>query len=289
MNYKRKNIFNIIAILAICAILFSNSKTHIKVYKINRMYNNINSDNPKYSISDSVYNLVKYDIVKQVEESNLYKKCNKKNILDSLKSIKIKIVEPNIIINESFAAMFVDIKSVTTELNKISVFEHLKTDYSDIILLQKRKLNDEYVAEMLIHEHYHYLDKLLNYKSDTIKKYNLSDKKITSVRHKINKIFYLFGFNDDKNTDELELTALSISSSINNDIGYLTDSKEVFVRWKTFKSKLVNLNYIYNINSTVDTTIIKEYFDKHTPNVFDLELLLTLDLDKLEILDKITN
>lgn len=288
-NDRNIALVKLIFTIFIIYTIYLNISSIKTTFYVKKFYSQINSPNNK-KINDTTLYKVKYDIKKNVKESNLYKKSNKKYIIDSLQNIPIIIIKSHdIILKKNTAAAFFNTKEITKELIKIKTLKNLKIKHNYLILVNENTLNNNHLNEILMHEYYHYLDELLNNISDTIKNYHILDDNLSNNIHTINKVIFLFNLKDDKVSKKLEKHMLLLSDDIFENITYLSRSEEIFARWKTFKTKLVLLNYIDNINSEVNSTIIKEYIQKNEPNLFDLELLMVLNLDKIEILDKITN
>jgi len=242
-------------------------------------------DNQRYIDS------IKFETIQKVKYSNLYKKNKKPYIIDSLNNISIKLSVPigKLIMSKHTAGIFVNMEELSIKLNGHTYFKKLKSNKRYIILINNRYLNDIDLAEIITHELYHYLDELMYNISDTINKYNIVDEKLLNEDDLIDKIAFLYDIEQDDITPHYKEIILSLSGHILDKKSYLSKNQEIFTRWKTFKSKLVDLNHIEDVNSIVHKSTIKKYIDISKYNISDLELLLILDLDKLETLDKLVN
>lgn len=264
---------------------------------IKHFYNEVNSQinipvgEDKIKIEE-----IRDNTISQIENSDLFNEYNKKMIIDSLKTIDIHFitVRKNDIIKESIAAMFIQMDSLTENLHKDYLFKYidLESNYNNIILINSNYKDDKDLPEMLTHEIYHYVDALLDKLSQKIDFTEFIDNNITkedNKRYLIDKTSRIFSLNKSKinKNKDLQNIIIALTSSITKDINYLSKNEEIFARWKTFKSKLQKYGYIQHISDKINTNIIYEYMDSEYKNELDLELLLILDLNKIEKLDNL--
>lgn len=296
MGVKR-NYFTIFVYLIVC--FFIGKSTH-KIYnsvstiiEVKRLFTIINSTSD-YPTGDNIETIenVKNDIIYQIQKSNLYNNIGKEYILDSIKSIKFKIFDPTgrRILKKTTAAMFVKVGMIDDELSDNFFLKGLNSPIKNIILINKNYLSDEELPEILTHEIYHYVDFLYGGDDELSDKLDLSnfvDKNISNKKYLFNKterIFNLSGLDDD-----IKNQANDFSKDALKNVDYLTSNNEIFVRWKTFKSKLVKLGYIEDVKSVVNRETIDKYNKYNSISLTDLDILLILDWDKIYELDMILN
>jgi len=289
---KISKLNKIMLILLFSTIIFNNYKKYNQKHQINKLFTITNSSTDDFSFKNKEYiDSIKFEVTQKIIFSNLYQKNNIPFIIDSLKNIPIKISEPigKLIMSKTTAGVFICMDELSDVLTEINYLKNLKSNNKYIILINNRYLNDIYLDEIITHELYHYLDKLVYNISDTINKFQIVDKDLSNSDYLVSKVSFLYNIKKNNITPDLKKTILNLSDDVLSDKSYLSSEKEIFARWKTFKSKLVDLNYIKNINSNVYRYNITEYIETNKANTYDFELLLIIDLNKLELLNKITN
>lgn len=236
---------------------------------------------------------IKIETIQNIKESEQFNKLGKDFILDSLQSAKIKILEPKgyLFLKKTTAAFFIQLGDFEESIKNDFLLKRIEpSPYKNLIIINKKYLEDDDLPEILTHEIYHYVDALFGddkYLSDKLNLSEFIDKNIIDnksyLKKKASIIFNIV------NTENEELKNLSnkLSLSTIKNVEYLSNNREIFARWKTFKTKLIQKGYIENINSDVTLNIVLEYCEKSRTNIEDFNLLLVIDLDKIEELDSL--
>lgn len=225
----------------------------IKDYKnfnfINNLYDIANSE-----IKDDSLSLeVKKRIINDVKESAIFVKYGREYILDSLQKTKIIITDKNIF--DESNGFYIHLPNMLEHFKVVNFLTlHKKPNVDNIIFIHKKTLDQQNFDEILIHELYHYVDKLLeNRKDHFFTDYTYLTKELLEA--KLEKIIdkeYLEVFEEHGIRDE-------IINGILNDKDYLTSNKEIFARVNTLRSNLKRDGFITDINQEINEKMVKNY------------------------------
>jgi hypothetical protein len=254
---------------------------------ISKMYSIINSEENLHDTEKYIVEKAKSTVV-----NNLELKCVNDFIIDSIKTITIRKGKNNNFLLENNYAIFFSVDSISKTISnsKLLKYSKHKSDKSNAIIINKKAIKNKqlYYEEVLIHELYHYVYKLLKLEELNLDMY--LSKNIDEKEYFFIKTLYLNGI------DHLSLNKRKqkkINKQIKNKYKFYLDNKkyyqkneEVFVRWKTFKNKLVELNYLDNIYDNVTSDILIKYISDGNINKIDEEILMFINFDKIEDFDK---
>ena len=233
----------------------------------------------------------------------------KKILIDSIKNIKCIIVDncSDISGDSNTAAFFIPLK--LTDLNidfdiKNQSYVFLNRSNIDSI---SSSIHRKYYLEDISHEFNHYIDNLLGgggdtYFSDKKMLNNFLDRDINDKKYYLNKISLVYKnvsysvINNGKN-EEMKSLINRFYDELKSNYKYHTSCHELFVRYKHFKQFLLQQKMIQSENEvltkkkieSISITLVES--EKHfltDGNNDDISyMLLFLDWDKIEILDKI--
>jgi len=235
-----------------------------------------------------VDNILKETVI-QIENSDLFNDYNKKMLIDSIKSATVKFVDEKdfyFFVNRNHpAAMYIELDKLTENLNNIFNIKlvdfHFKND--NIILISNKYKEDKMLPEILTHELYHYVDKLLDNYSDKIDFSTYIDSTILdNPEYLSNKIRIFMGLPSNKKSDEVDKI---LSDLVLDEFDYVTDNHELFVRWRTLKTNMQKYGHIDNINSILEMDDVTNYLNDSRRVITDIQLFMVLDIDKLLELD----
>ena len=200
----------------------------------------------------------------------------------------MKFIEPTgkLILNKKNVALFIKLG----DLEKILNDDRFRSSKKNMILINIKHINDDDLSEVLTHEIYHYVDVLLDNISDKLELSKFVDKNIINDKNYLNYKAALLLDADTKNLNNYisDLIADIAINTVDN-IEYLSDDGEIFVRWKSFKSKMVKLGYLKSLSDKIDQREITKYLQNNKVSLTDLDILLVLDWNKMEELDSLTN
>lgn len=268
--------------------------------EISSVFKQINATN-NYPTGDKkiIIDSVRNDIVKQVQNSYIFNKYGKEYLLDSLRTVTIKFIEPtgDFIVRDNTIAIFIKLDGFEKhfEDNFLSYFFNIQSSKKNVILINSDHMDDDDLAEVITHEIYHYVDMLLgdkDYLSTNLELSKFVDEKIINDKHYLTyKAFIILnGGNNiikiNKENTRLKSLIKDISTMTVDNIEYLSSNEEIFARWKTFKCKLVNLGYIDKMETNLTTSIMSDYSD-NSVSLMDLDLLLILDWSKIVEMDNL--
>ena len=308
-NYEMLNekiSWNTILFMFFAGLGVGNIHNNIKNYtKIKSLYNEVNSEKsvPKGEDKERVEEIRK-QLISTINSSNFFKKSNKEWIVDSIKTINFKIVsdmsDMNYIANNSISGCYINLESIQKNYYFTNKIIPNKPSVNNIIIIDRKILDDEDCVEIIEHELYHYLDFLSgdkskdnDYFSDNIDFKEFIDDKVIDDR---NHALYKYTAIHCRSTSSMSkskrdnLSKLIFNAS-KEDYKYITSSTELFSRFKTFKSKLAKEGYIQDINQVLNKDIVVEYITDKSGDISydDLNLLLYLKFDKIDELDRLLN
>ena len=264
--------------------------------KLTSIYNDINS--PK---SEPVgkelkqVELIRSQLIEKVSKMNRFKKFNQNWILDSLKTIHFKILDNMTEFgtkNSSAVGCYIYLPG----FKKDYPLHHKILSppiFDNVIIIDRRLLNDSDCADVVTHELYHYIDRLtggVKTLSDKIDISQFLDKEImTNKLYGAKKLVLINGATLDGASSEKIKDVENILDMFN--FNYLTSNEELFARWETFKLRLLKNGYINNINECPTIDDISNYIlDKNVKiSEEDASILLILDWTKFEDLDNAIN
>lgn len=254
----------------------------------------------------STIDSIKNDLIAKVESSDLFNRFGKKYIIDSLKNTQFRVVDDiPIKFNGVILGMYIDIKKIKDE-KKYKFLEIPKGD--NFILIRRDKMNEPDFPETIIHELYHYLDRL--YSKDTNRRgidlmssnmdiNSILDQRLFDKQYACNKLSILLSGekyrtlppNMKGNVDDLY-------DILMDNRGYYASNGEVFARWQTFKHRLVNNDIIKTTSQTITKQDVMKLFKSEEPNMVrlshksnkkwsydDLIISFFIDLDQIDKID----
>lgn len=258
---------NLLIALSVCFV----GDIQIKNYKaIRSVYVDItNSTLPTKSEKDTI-DKIRKDIINIIKQDNKFLKFNRPYILDSLKNIQFKIInEIDIGASEDIAAAcYIDLDAAKDNWMYDHIFKDNLVGRDNFIIIRKKSLNSEMLPDYIVHEIYHFLDKLLGDKKITLSsslkpKDNIIDKKVLSDKKwaldKLSMISTTYKY--DELTPRLKELITHKYDDIISRKKYLTSESELFARWKTYKHNLVKNGFLSNINQKITPDIIVKSFD----------------------------
>lgn len=263
----KKSWKNLLIALSVCFV----GDIQIKNYKaIRSVYVDItNSTLPTKSEKDTI-DKIRKDIINIIKQDNKFLKFNRPYILDSLKNIQFKIInEIDIGASEDIAAAcYIDLDAAKDNWMYDHIFKDNLVGRDNFIIIRKKSLNSEMLPDYIVHEIYHFLDKLLGDKKITLSsslkpKDNIIDKKVLSDKKwaldKLSMISTTYKY--DELTPRLKELITHKYDDIISRKKYLTSESELFARWKTYKHNLVKNGFLSNINQKITPDIIVKSFD----------------------------
>lgn len=264
-------------------------------YEVKKIYNIVNSTENYPTGEEKIFiDSVRSDIISQVKSSNLFSKVNKGYILDSLKNVTIKIVEPtgNLVVSKNSAAVFIKLGDFEELVKGNFLFKHfdMHSSKKNVILINRNHINDKDLSEIITHEIYHYVDVLLGSNKELSTTLGLSkfvDNKIIDDENYLTyKATLMFGMGKTLSAYMKSLIKDLSIMTVDN-ISYLSKDEEIFARWKTFKGKLVKMGYVDSLETPITSLEVSKYVKDNDISLMDLDILLTLDWSKMEELDNL--
>ena len=155
---------------------------------LNNLYNQINSTTSKPSVEDSTkLESIRLNLLDEISKSPRWEKFGKTNLIDSLSKVKFKVVDSlpySTNISENSSACFINLEAMKDRTRFIvKKFINEPTE-NNLIVVRKDMMNSKELQDVLIHEIYHYLDKLLIVNNDLSK---FVDMRIKSDRNYASK------------------------------------------------------------------------------------------------------
>lgn len=268
-------------------------RVEIADYKtIKYVYDQINSSKVLNKDEEIVIEKIRIKTISIIEKDSSFLKFNRPYIIDSLKHIQFKVAD--VVDNkESTCACYIDITPIKNSI-KYGLMSHPSRE--NFIILKKNKINDKIMPECIVHEMYHFLDKMLGTNKGVSDDLTLSDsildKNIYDEEYGKNKIsIILSGFKYKEGTKNIKDYVDDMYRQLIKKKDYPTSNHELYARWKTFKVDLLNDGYIKNINQKVNLDILNNSLDIKKPNFRSIDqftidnhlvVLFYIDVDKIE-------
>ena len=269
--------------------------THImKDVKLYNMYHQINSpaSNPKEE-EIGLIESIREKVISNVQSSDLFNKFGKKYVIDSLKKVAFKVVNSRDYysnIDKISMACYINLPSFKATSIESPLLSEPSMD--NLIVINRDFIKKDDYPQILTHEIYHYLDKLLakngsRYLSNEIDMSQFIDLKIKDKDYAIKK-FLLINCFDIKNhpNDIIYQYGNDWYKMKKDEISYYGSDVELFARWKTFRTKLIEMRYTKDGKSiTLDD--ISNYIISKSTDGDDIELLYIINLSKIDEIENI--
>lgn len=283
------------------AILYSTYNIHAgynSYSEVKQLYNVVNSSEYNPAVKEKeLIERIKEKLITIVEQSSKFDKKNKSYILDSLRKITIKIAEPTgeNIFKKSNIAIFLKLGDFEEKIKKSSIIYKIadfKSSKENVILINRKYIHDEDIADNIAHEIFHYVDNLLsndgNYISDKLNLSKFVDKKLNDENYAFAKLRIIIAPNI-VNLKQKYVNLIKEILKINmKKLNYYSNPSELFVRWKIIKLSMVTTNYIKDMNSDVTYNILYKFIKSEKLTAPDIEFLFTIDWHRIEEFNKIT-
>ncbi len=253
------------------------------------VYDTVNSTSSTPNKEEKEYiEKIRSEVINKVRESNLFKKFDKQYIIDSLSTIQFKMVDSTISFSKDASATYVYI----SPLKKKYKYLLNAPESENFIIIKRSNMNDPNYPSVIVHELYHYFDRLITNTDDRysniadISKY--VDKDIKNEKYAKKKIMALMLFVNKGGEDEKSLTNDIYNDYISSK-EYYTSDNELFARYKTLKFNMLKDNIIKDINQTPTIEDLANYLFNidGLKRLEHLYLLLSIDLGKLKELDSL--
>lgn len=249
----------------------------------------------KYS-PDSLY-LQKIDSIKStviLNTGNSFRinDLQKNEIKKSIKNIQFKIVE-NLGITIDQKSMYMVACYVNTDLYQIY---GLKA--KNYIFIDKDKMYDEKIDNVIIHELYHYIDNLIGKNGFYSDKVNFKSYIDTTTTTQVFKFVALLNpkiiYSDSLViSNETLLLSYSLLNIMNMHSPYFSSNHELYARYQTMKYDMVRMNIISKLSDNISDyeirqfitrkNIIEDYLNYGMPEY--LPVLIYLNWNKISDLD----
>lgn len=249
------------------------------VNKVRKIYNLVNSESSIPTQSESIIiDSIRYKLIDIIEQSDDFNKYGKDYILDSLRTINFRVVDEIRIGKDLAAGMYLKLHDVKEYTNNRFITRQLLSppNFDNCILILKSRLNDPDIAETIVHEMYHYFDRLLGENdgefSDNINFDDIKDDKISNKDYALNKLSLIFF---GKKYNEVEypksLVVDETYDFIKSEEDYYYSNHEMYVRWKTLKFRLLQRGIITDINQEVKYLDILNMLHSSDSESFDMD------------------
>lgn len=259
--------------------------------KIKDIYQVVNSNEATPTSNEAIWiEKIRSEVIDQIKVSNLFKKFDKEYIIDSIQNINFRIVDDQIPFSKGARACYIYIKPLKGK------YTYLLQDQipsgENFIIINRKSMKDSNYAEVVVHEIYHYFDRLLTGGEERYSEENkiaqFIDTNLDDERYTKKKIMALMLFANNKGKSENEVVDALYDEYMDNK-KYFVSEPELFARYKTLKHQMVKGGYISSINESVTIEKLAEYlFGLDAWNRSEqLFILLSLDLKKLKDLDKL--
>lgn len=238
---------------------------------------------------DRIIEQIRANILRNIKKSNLFNKFDKEFIIDSIATVKFKIVDT--IPGENTSSVLGAYIHLKAGKNKLGMFLDAPAE-DNIIIITRDAIRSSGISRTITHEIYHYFDKLLaDDNSEYSSKQKISrfiDTKILDEEYAFNKASFVIGV---KVHSDLASVIKQLVKSLVTDRRYYQSNSELFARFKAFKHDLLESGLIEDINQKIS----KEFFEQFKGDnevlrsvVLDnIQFLMFVDLDKLEELDSL--
>lgn len=241
---------------------------------------------------DRIIEQIRANILRNIKKSNLFNKFDKEFIIDSIATVKFKIVDT--IPGENTSSVLGAYIHLKADKNKLGMFLDAPAE-DNIIIITRDAIRSSGISRTITHEIYHYFDKLLaDDNSEYSSKQKISrfiDTKILDEEYAFNKASFIIGVRKKQMSTNLTSLIKRIVKSLVTDRRYYQSNSELFARFKAFKHDLLESGLIEDINQKIS----KEFFEQFKGDnevlrsvVLDnIQFLMFVDLDKLEELDSL--
>jgi len=277
--------------------------------ELKKVYDTVNSNTTASSSDLKLIELVRKNLIKNISESDVFKRTGRIYILDSLKSINIKVVDTITIVGQKDAlGCYFDLNDFKSNWRNV-FFKNLNSN-NNFILLAKKLLKTPEDTTVIAHEIFHYFDKMLGNDSlaysemkklDSIFDQNIDDtnyvyKKMSLIDPNIiqdtgqDKKHPISSIEKSKALDRIHTLNTSFYPIYIKEKRYITSPREIFSRYLTAKNDMISKGILKSLNQKMMIKDIQKYIISQTDysTKFDtLELFYYLNLDKLDELDKI--
>lgn len=283
------------------SLIFLTGYSNYKDYKkINNLYSEINSPDSRPSIEEKeLLESIRQKLINDVKDSSKWNKFGKDKLLDSLKVVEFRIVDSidyENKISKNSSACFINLdnlKSSTSFFLKKVVKE---PSQNNIIVVRRDALKYDHFEDILIHELYHYLDKLLALNNDFSKFIDTDVKDKHYASKKFAFILKSFAESKDRSKEQIKSFKLYYDDGklgdlyeISKDLidpwlkeyDYYSSPDELFARWWTLKSDMKQKGIIKNIEDRITLEDISDYLKKGAGDD-SYDIIMILDWDKLE-------
>lgn len=266
--------------------------------KIKDIYQVVNSKESIPTNDESKWiEKIRTEAIDQIKSSNLFNKFDKKYIIDSIQSINFKVVDKEIPFSKNAKACYVYIKPLKSKYTYL--FKDQIPSGENFIIVNRQFMKESDYSEVIVHEIYHYFDRLLTGNGEMYSEENkisqFIDKNLDDESYTKKKIMTLMLFKT-KNSKIYNKESQLINEIVDDLYNEYMDNKkyfaseaELFARYKTLKHQMVKGGYISSINEPTSIENIAQYlFDLDAYNRSgQLFVLVSLDLSKLKELDKL--
>lgn len=283
---------NLLIALGVCFL----GDIQIKNYKtIKSTYNDIINSRELTNNEKDTIEKIRANIIDIIKSDDKFLKFNRPYILDSLKTIQFKIVDKIDVgqSDEIAAACYINLDVAKDNWMYDHIFKNSPISRDNFIIISRKSMNEKMLADYIVHEMHHFLDKLLgdgknSLSNDLNPKVNIIDKKVLTDKNwaldKLSMISTTYKYN------ELPPDLKELIYQQYNDImsrrKYLTSNSELFARWRTYKHNLLKNGFISNINQKITTDIIVRSFDIYSKDYKTKDInLIGQDKDLLFFID----
>lgn len=128
--------------------------------KIKDIYGVVNSNESTPTSNEAIWiEKIRSEVIEQIKVSNLFKKFDKEYIIDSIQNINFRIVDDQIPFSKGARACYIYIKPLKGK------YTYLLQDQipsgENFIIINRKSMKDSNYTEVVVHEIYHYFDRLL--------------------------------------------------------------------------------------------------------------------------------
>lgn len=275
--------------------LYHGAKDLKTAKSINHIYQVVNS--PKSDPTESekkTFDAIRKQMIESVRNSDRFQRFNKEWVIDSLKNIKVKVLDsidlegsnPKSTLGAYFYIKPYNDKWISKPIGWI----HGESD-DNLVFIKREILDDKDLDEILIHELYHYLDRLMSYPDETKRLYFFDKKAFKDDKYTLNKLARIMMANQrnyDTLSNDMKRQIKYLYDDWKSKKSYYQEPGELFARWNTLKSDMLKDGCLKDINQCPTKKDIYEFlFTRRRVDAQYLPLLLVLDWDRLEEFNRI--